>query len=223
MERMARNLLSVIRPDAAKAGRLRGQWVEAFRAEGDPMARMELLTAMSRLDESETIQSMLKLLPGETDARVREQIIVLAGFMRSAQDCIAAVCDSFGSEFERSDSARARRRVIEVASNIPAQETLSLIETLSSPAAEPDLRFACDEAILRLSRSMTVKPALLADVVNDLKRLAESDEEAVRSHAVHVLASPGMDQRAFLTERIASEPSKTIRAFLTKVTTQPTQ
>ena len=128
MERMAWNLLSETPGDATR----RAAIAQRFEADRDPQARMELLTELSRMDDSAAIAAMLKLLEDEPDARVREQAIVLIGYMRATADEMKRVCDALLKDFQRSEDERERLRTIEVAGNLGTADARQMFAALRS-------------------------------------------------------------------------------------------
>ena len=86
MERIAARLLFTIDVDAAQADKLRDEWAKKFEANQDRLARMELLTEMSQLDDAATIALMKRLTrPAGMDQRVYEQARELIAFMASRE------------------------------------------------------------------------------------------------------------------------------------------
>ncbi len=83
MTRMATNLLYELQADEATSKRLRGESGRKYAAEKNALTRMEILSEMSRLDQPDTVTMLLRMLAWDQDTRVREQIIVLLGYMRS--------------------------------------------------------------------------------------------------------------------------------------------
>jgi hypothetical protein len=123
MVRMARNLLSEIPVDAAR----RTEVLKKFGAERDPQARMELLTELSRMDDIETVNALLKLLRDEKEPPVREQAIALIGFMRASADDVKRVTVELKSHQSRTTDEREKERMNE------ALEKLGVRNVASSP------------------------------------------------------------------------------------------
>jgi hypothetical protein len=130
MERMAMNLCSCFRLEPSAANKLRSDWVKRFQGEHDAQARMELITEISRLDEPQTVGQLLKLLANEKDARAREQIIVIIGFMGAAQTEMKSVGTALLENFSRSNDEREKLRTLEIVSNIPGAESLAFLEAV---------------------------------------------------------------------------------------------
>lgn len=80
MERMAWNLFSPRHKDANTPAPLT-RWRQQFRDEKDLLARMELLTEMSRLDDAQMIDFLGEVTKGEKDQRVIRQGQLLIDFM----------------------------------------------------------------------------------------------------------------------------------------------
>ncbi|MEA2709065.1 MAG: hypothetical protein QOF78_1666 [Phycisphaerales bacterium] len=146
MVRMAINLLSESPIDPPQ----RSEMVKMFGGELDPAARMERLTELSRMDDRETVNRLLFLLSDEKDARIREQAIVLIGFMRSTPGEMKRVCDGLLKNFQRSGDPRERRRTIEIVGNIPATESREFLKAVRATARGDEVK-AVDDAIARLA------------------------------------------------------------------------
>jgi hypothetical protein len=80
MERMAWNLFNPRKRDANLAND-EAQWPQRYKAEKDPLARMEILTEISRIDRSDAAGLMEKVTKDETDPRVKQQWMLLLDFM----------------------------------------------------------------------------------------------------------------------------------------------
>jgi hypothetical protein len=107
MVRMARNLLTEATPDVAR----RTELLKQFAAERDPQARMELLTELSRMDDTAGVNALLMLLRDEKDTRVREQAIALIGFMRASSDDGNRVAADLKAHQVRATDDREKERV----------------------------------------------------------------------------------------------------------------
>jgi hypothetical protein len=80
MERMAWNLFSPRHKDANTPALLT-RWRQQFRDEKDPLARMELLTEMSRIDDAQMIDFLGEVTKDEKDQRIIRQGRLLIDFM----------------------------------------------------------------------------------------------------------------------------------------------
>ncbi|MEY2428898.1 MAG: hypothetical protein QOJ40_1783 [Verrucomicrobiota bacterium] len=118
MERMAMNLMSELHLNAAASETMRSDWINRFQHEHDAQARMELITELSRVDQPQTVRQLLRLLTDEKEARVREQIIVIVGFMGATQTELKSVRVELNENLGRSPDERERSRTLEVLSNI---------------------------------------------------------------------------------------------------------
>jgi hypothetical protein len=153
MERMAMNLMSELHLNAPACAELRSGWTTRFQGEHDAQARKELITEISRVDEPETIRQLLKLLAEEKEARVREQIIVMIGFMAATQAEMKSVRAEFLENYSRSNDERERLRTIEIVSNIPVAESLKFIEAVKKlPPRSDEEPSAIATALSRFQR-----------------------------------------------------------------------
>ena len=101
--RMSGNLLqSELSLAPAEAARLRSEWLKRFAAESRATARMEILTEMPQLDDALTVRAMLDLLQSEGDSGVRQQIVLLLGFMRMTRLELKKVSQSLLVAYEKS-------------------------------------------------------------------------------------------------------------------------
>lgn len=146
MERMAGNLLFEMPVDAARRTTLLGR----IANEEDVQARMELLTELSRMDDAQTVRGMLDVLAAEKDVRVREQAIVLIGYMRATPGEMKRVSAGLLKNFRRSQDQRERLRTIEMVGNFPSAESLEFLGSVRALATGDESK-AVDEANARLS------------------------------------------------------------------------
>jgi hypothetical protein len=223
MTRMALNLLNELEADQAAAQRGLAYWNKKYAAEDDPLARMELLTEMSRIDRPGTVAAMLKMAAGESDSRVREQAIVLVGYMRSTDAYMEPVCRAFGKLFANSKSERERVRILDVVSNVPCGESVGLLRevlpTLGPPEEDVELRFAAADAVMKLSLQMEVDGRLSEEVLDPLRQLARgAKSRSLRARAIRALGAPARKQLAFLLTLVETERSEAVREALVDVT-----
>jgi hypothetical protein len=223
MTRMALNLLDELKADDAAATKGLAYWGRKYDAEQDPLARMELLTEMSRIDRPATVAKMLELAGGERDSRVREQAVVLVGFMRSAELPLEPVCQRMHELFVASDSPREKLRIVEVASNIPRPESVQLVRRLASTVGDRqedfELQTAVADAVLKLSRLTPVDEKFFAEAIEPLKRHAkEGRSRALRKRMVRLLAAPARKQLDFLLGLLETEQSPEVRETITEMT-----
>lgn len=141
---------------------------------------MEILTEMSRLDLPHTVALMLKILANEQDVRVREQIILLLGYMRSTDAGMTHVCRALQEVFRKSSNERERLRILDVASKMPCPETVGLvaaiIPSLGSSVETIELQIAAADAVLRLAGQTPVDEMLVDDVILPLQQHALAAE-----------------------------------------------
>jgi hypothetical protein len=223
MNRMAVNLLYEIVTDEETAKRGRRYWAKEYLAEEDALARMEILTEMSRLDQPATVAMMLQAIGREKDSRVREQAIVLIGYMRSTASQIEPVCRVMQKVFGDSDSQRERLRILEVMSNVPCRETIQLVRdivpTLGTKEEDVELQIAAADAVLKLSLLTSVDEALARDAIEPLKRHAASaHSRGLRARMIRLLAAPPRNQLSFLLGLLKTEESSDVRDVITEVT-----
>jgi HEAT repeat protein len=124
--------------------------VSAYQHETQAMARMEIITLLSRMDDGETVTALLGLLSGESQPRVREQIIAVVGFMGSAPKELPALVRALTTNYLRGDF-RERARTLDVLSNIPSQESAEFVSAIWRSGAAGAERGAARDAILKLS------------------------------------------------------------------------
>jgi hypothetical protein len=225
MVRMARNLLSELRVDAAAAPKMRDDWRKCLREEQSSFARMEVLTEMSRVDDAQTITDMLELLAKEQNGRVREQVILLLPYMRSTAADVKRVCDGLLKDFRRSSDKQERLRIIDAAAIIPARESVDLlreiVKILRPGEEDVELRFGAADGVFRLMLRMKVDDQLADQVRAELKTFARQGSFATRARAVRALAAPAWNEQDFLVGLERSEMSPVIRDLITKMTSKP--
>jgi hypothetical protein len=225
MARMARNLVTESSFDSASAHKLRDVWRKRLSEEKSLLARMEVLTEMSRADDSQTIADFLELLAKERDAKVREQVILLLPFMRSTATDMKRVCYALLNEFRRGGDERERLRIIDAAAIVPARESVILLREIAKVLrpGEPDanLRFGVADAVFQLMPRMKVDEQLVDQIRTELKAYARRGSFATRARAVRTLAAPAWNERAYLAGLVESETSPVIRDLILKMTSGP--
>lgn len=223
MVRMAMNLLNEVKADVPKRKELLDGWAKRHADANDPLTRMEILTEMSRLDQPHTVALMLKMLAGEQDARVREQIILLLGYMRSTDAGMAHVCQAFQEAFRKSSNERERLRIFDVASRLPCPETVGLVRalvpTLGSSVETIELQIAAADAVLRLAGQTPVDEMLIDDVILPLQQhAAAAESRGLRARVIRLLAAPSRGQLSFLLGLLETEKSAPVRESINEVT-----
>jgi hypothetical protein len=223
MTRMALNLLNELKTDEAATKRGLAYWERKYEGESDPLARMELLTEMSRIDRPATVAKMLELASQERDSRVREQAIVLLAFMRSAEAQIELVCQGMQEMFGTSDRLREKLRILDAMSNIPCPETVEFLRRVASTVGdgqdEFELQTAVTDAALKLSMLTPVDEKFFAEAIEPLKRHAKDGRSrALRMRMVRLLAAPGRKQLGFLVSLLETEQSPEVRETITEMT-----
>jgi hypothetical protein len=218
MDRMAENLLKHAEVDSTGAARMREDWRRRFRAEPDRMARMEIITEMAQLDEPDTIREMLEFLASEQDSSVRQQIVLIAGYMRSTLGQMDAVNEALANEYRHCANDEERLRILEVQSTLPTAHSVEFLRAaFTASNASPQERSQAAQGLFQLARGDTkVEPATLQQVTERLRtdaRSAATPQE--RLLAARALAAPGQDNHAFLAELLDKEQDPELRKFLT--------
>jgi hypothetical protein len=223
MHRMSANLLKPqlkLAPEAAL--RQRAAWADRFHKQPDPLLREEIITEMVQLDDAQTLGTMLGLFNGESHPGVRDQIILIAGYMSASKGEIAKVCQTFASAYDRDAEPAERVRMLDILSNIPAAECVSFVsDAYTSPRATADDRFAAAEGLFKLAPRVKVDEALLSAVTQRLQHDAMSSQSAHdRSLAVHALAAPGQQNKAFLRTLLESEKDRELHKYLERASVE---
>jgi hypothetical protein len=178
---------------------------------------------MSRLDQSGTITAMLRMLAWEQDPRVREQAIVLVGYMRSTSAQIEPVCAALLKAFQASTNENERMRILEITSNLPCPETVKLIgaivPTLGTNEENIELQIGAADAVLKLSTGTPVDKMLSESVLEPLKLQAKSAKSrGLRARLIRLLAAPARGQLPFLLELLSTEKTSNVKETITDVT-----
>jgi HEAT repeat protein len=219
MKRMAANLLRPeLHIDAARANRMRGDWLARLNREKDPMARMEIVTETAQLDDADTIALLLKLLASEKDPNVRRQIELIIGYLRTTPAQSVKVADAMHSAYQHNAVSDERATILDVTSNLRTPEGVEMLRSLFAEAASmPAERVRIAGALLLLApRVPGYNSRDFAHPINDwLKQQAKSSGSAeVRLAAAKVLAASGQENKAFLGGLAASEKEPSVRRFL---------
>lgn len=217
MHRMSANLLKpqlALSPEAARGQR--SQWAERFRKEGDPLLRQEIVTEMVQLDDADTLDTMLGLFDAESHAGVRDQIILIVGYLRATAQDMPKVCAKLMSAYDRGNDAHERARILDIVSNIPAAESVECMrKAFTSPWASTEDRANAAAGLFKLAPRVEVDAALVAAMTDRLKHDAQaSPTPRERSLAVTSLAAPGQDNKAFFRKVLESESDPALRRFL---------
>jgi hypothetical protein len=218
MRRMAENLLKPeLAVDDATAARVRSQWAARFDAEHDPLARMEIVTEMPQLDDALTVHQMLKLLQREEESGVRQQIVLILGFMRTTVREIGAVAEGLNAVYQRGTNSDERTRIVEVLANLPTPESAAFIHAAFVAAGQsPFERIELAAGLFKLAPRVAIDPAHLEETTAWLQQQAAFASDArLRLAAARVLAAPGRDHRDFLAGLLARETDPKARRFLT--------
>jgi len=156
LERMAWNLLNPMEPHAT----WRQALTQEYEEEREAMARMELITELSRMDDARTVSALLEMLSAEKEPRVREQVILILGFLASTPGQISHLTAAMASIYGRADE-RERLRMLDVISNLPAAESAQWVASMWRTAASAVERSAAADAVLKLAPRMTVDVAIV--------------------------------------------------------------
>lgn len=216
--RMSANLLKhqlKLSPEAA--AKQRAEWMTRFHNEHDPLLREEIVTEMVQLDDAQTLDAMMSLFEGETHPGVRDQIVLIVGYLSATNKDMPKICRMFASAFDRGDSSLAERtRVLDVLSNIPSKDAVEFMRmAFTSPRATANNRFAAAEGLFKLAPRVEVSGDLLKLVTNRLQQDARSSQSLEeRSMAVHALAAPGQNNKAFFRQLLKTEQDAKLHRFL---------
>jgi hypothetical protein len=120
------------------------------------------------------------------------------------------------SAFDRDADPAERARMLDVISNIPAADSVAFMRTaFTPPGASADDRYAAAEGLCKLAPRVAVDAELMQRVTQRLRSDAQSSPSVhERSLAVHALASPGQDNKAFFRKLVESEQDAALRKFL---------
>ena len=221
-ERMAMNLFARLEVAKAGAHRLRSSWSEGFPTEPDAQARMELVSETCSLDDRATVAQLVQWLHSEKDSRVREQIIVILGYLGATPREMKEVTKILRINYHRYPEERERSRTLEIVSNLPMTESGEMLTALWREVPhDAEDKIAIAEAILKFSRGNRVDQKVIDEIQDFLRKQASASvEEKTRWHALHLLAIAGLEDHAFLIEMLRSEKAPKVKAFLEKATRQ---
>jgi hypothetical protein len=219
-ERMALNLFARLKLEKADSDKRRSEWSRRYAREQDAQARMELVTEVCSLDDKATVERLIQWLYSERDSRVREQIIVILGYLGTTPAEIKEVTKVLRIDYNHHKEQRERLRILEIVSNLPTAESAEMLAGLWRQApADGEDKIALAETILRFSRNDRVEKQLMDDVHDFLrKQAAAAVDEKTHWHTLHLLAMPGQNERAFLAGLLQSQISPKEKAFLEKAT-----
>lgn len=223
MRRMAENLA---KPELslapAVAARLRQDWLERFCGETNCMARMEIVTEMPQLDDAQTVRALLTMLHQESDSGVRQQIVLILGFMRATAFQMKEVGEALQLAYTHASPMEERRRILEVVSNLPTTESVRWISAaFAANERSPEERLAAAAGLFKLAPRVAIEREQIRQATAWLQTQARSAPDGrIRLEAARVLAAPGQDNREFLATLLAFEPDTTMRQFLA-LATQP--
>lgn len=231
MQRMTANLLGaqlVLTESAANAQRQ--DWLDRLRAETNPLTRQEIVTEMARLDQPATILTLLTALEEETDASVRRQIVLIAGYMGSTLMEMPAFKSALIAAYARSTDNEERRSIVDIAANFPLPESVDVLESAFDNSRNAIERAEAAAALFRLisplrllASNVPAPPALLTRVTERLRTDARGEASYLsRWAACRALGSPGQLQnnRTFFLERLQVENSSNIKNYLQNAVTQ---
>ncbi len=160
-QRMAWNLLNPLQPNVNTRQRL----AKKYKEERAAMARMELLTELSRMDDAQTVTTLLELLSTEKEPPVREQAVAIVGFMASTASQISNVAAALAENYRRADQ-REELRTLDVLSNIPAAATVQVVTSIWRAAGSEAERSATADAILKLAPRVTIDETIVRAAKN---------------------------------------------------------
>lgn len=217
MHRMSANLLKPqlqLSPEAAD--KKRAEWADRFHKESNPLLREEIITEMVQLDDERTIDTMISLFDRESHPGVREQVILILGYMRATNTNMTKVCAKLMSAYDHGADNALRARILEVVSNLPKPEAVAFMKTaFTSPTASAEDRFHAAEGLFKLAPRIDIGADLARTVTDRLKRDAESAPTAKeRALAAIALSAPGQNNKLFLRRLLATEKDPELRKFL---------
>ena len=177
---------------------------------------MEIITEMPQLDDALTIGAMLDLLQREGNSGVRQQIVLMLGFMRTTRLEIKKVSQSLLAAYGKAGEPEERARIIEVISNLPTPESVRFIATVFGRTERaPEERIGAAEGLFKLAPRVAVEPGLRRQATDWLRQQAKTATTGpLRLAAARVLAAPGQDNQGFLAELAATETNPKVRKFL---------
>jgi hypothetical protein len=226
MHRMSDNLLKPqlqLTPEAAL--KQRALWAARFGKETNPLLRQEIITEMVQLDDGKTIDTMIGLFNAESHPDVRNQIILIWGFMQATTKDMSKVCAELMKAYDRG-AAPERARILDIVSNLPTKESVSFMKTaFTSPKASAEDRFNAAGGLFKLAPRIEIGKDLHRNVTERLKRDAEiAATVRERGLAIWALAAPGQDNKAFFRKLLPAEKDPSLRKYLELASKeQPTQ
>jgi hypothetical protein len=179
---------------------------------------MEIVTEMAQLDEPDTVREMLEFLASEPDSGVRQQIVLIAGYMRSTLAEMPALNEALANEYRHCGNEEERARILEVQSTLPtAHSVVFLRAAFTANDATPQERALAAQGLFQLARGDTrVDSTMLQQFSErlraDARRAARPEERLLAARA---LAAPGQDNKSFFSELLTSETDPEVRKFLT--------
>ncbi|MEP6663679.1 MAG: hypothetical protein ABJC04_08440 [Verrucomicrobiota bacterium] len=226
MKRMGQNLLKPqLSLDEKQAEELRAQWSARFLNETDPLLKKEVITEMVQLDDAPTIKLMTDFLNSETSAEVREQIVLILGFMKSSRADMPLVSSSVMAAYEQSEDARERETILKVMPNLETPESVQFLKkAFDSAPLSTDDRYNAVNGLFQLARSekITVDPKVIDQVTVSLKQEAQTaPDDQWRLRAVQSLAQVGQNNKPFLRGLLATETNAQILEFLRFASYEP--
>lgn len=217
MHRMADNLLKPqLDLDAGSAAKVRGDWMTRFNKEKDPLLREEIITEMVQLDDALTVKTMVDLWHKEQHPGVREQIVLILGYMRSTIPEMATVSPAMMRAFHETTYPQERTRILEVMSNLPTRESVQFMQsTFTWAGASAEDRFNAAEGLFKLAHRVAVAPELIQQITERLRQDAQSaPTHEERLMAARALAAPSQNNKVFLSQLLVTETDPEIRKFL---------
>jgi len=216
-KRMGDNLL---KPELSltteAAATMRAEWKSRWATEQDAMARMEIITEMPQLDDALTIRFLLDLLEHEEDSKVRQQIVLMLGFMRTTHFQMGEVTRVLAQQYRKSQDEEERARTVEVMSNLPHPEAARFIGVAFSGGTNEAEKLRVAAGLFKLAPRIAVEEGVIVEVTEWLRRQsAGASKPEIRLESARVLAAAGQDNKTFLAGLSAKESDAKVKKFLT--------
>src|SRR5205814_8541641 len=99
---------------------------------------MEILTDMPQLDDRTTVTALLEMLETEKESCVRQQIVLILGFMRSSRFQMEEVKDILLSSYQRHPELAEKAIILEVMSNLGTEESVQFMHRVFAETEKSD-------------------------------------------------------------------------------------
>src|SRR5207237_660371 len=102
-----------------------------------------------------------KLLGREENSKVRQQIVLMLGFMRTTHSQIGEVTRVLAEQYGKRPAVEERARTIQVMSNLPYPETARFLATAFSTGKNEEERLWAAAVLFKLASRVAVDPDLM--------------------------------------------------------------